>query len=173
MYNILEDGHTLFYIEVEFAKLLAGDEWRLSHANNNYKLCTSYSATVLVPKHIDDQIVAAAASFREGGRFPVLSYRHENGAVLMRSGQPLLSNNNRRSRADEKLLNAVLGAAGKKGYIIDTRSVNYTSHCKGKGGGTEPDAHYPQWKRVHKPLDKIAKCDGSLLDSLAKLIDGK
>ncbi|XP_063903027.1 myotubularin-related protein 9 [Zophobas morio] len=170
MYNILEDGHTLFKLEIEYAKLLASEEWRISHINKNYTVCPSYSSSVIVPKSIDDDVIVASASFRDGGRFPVLSYRHDNGAILLRSSQPLLNNNNRRSRADEKMLNAILGS-GKKGYIIDTRSTNYVSHCKGKGGGTEPDAHYTQWKRVHKPLDKIAKCDGSLLDGLSKLVD--
>lgn len=171
MYNILEDGHTLFKLETEYAKLLASDEWRVSHVNQNYTVCPSYSASVIVPKSIEDEVIVASASFRDGGRFPVLSYRHDNGAVLLRSSQPLLNNNNKRSRADERILNAVLGA-GKKGYIIDTRSPSYVNHCKGKGGGTEPDSHYNQWKRVHKPLDKIAKCDGSLMESLSKLIDG-
>ncbi|EFA03795.1 myotubularin-related protein 9 isoform X1 [Tribolium castaneum] len=170
MYNILEDGHTLFKLESEYAKLLASEEWRISHINKNYTVCPTYSASVIVPKSIDDDVIVASASFRDGGRFPLLSYRHDNGAILLRSSQPLLNNNNRRSRADEKILNVILGS-GKKGYIIDTRSTNYVSHCKGKGGGTEPDAHYTQWKRVHKPLDKIAKCDGSLIDSLAKLLD--
>lgn len=172
MYNILEDGHTLFKLEIEYAKLLGSEEWRISHINKNYTVCPTYSASVIVPKSIDDDVIVASASFRDGGRFPLLSYRHDNGAILLRSSQPLLNNNNRRSRADEKILNVILGS-GKKGYIIDTRSTNYVSYCKGKGGGTEPDSHYTQWKRVHKPLDKITKCDGSLLDSLARLVDGK
>lgn len=89
----------------------------------------------------------------------------------MRSGQPLVSGANRRSRADEKILNSVLGV-GKKGYIVDTRTSGYVGQCRGKGGGTEPEGHYTQWKKVHKGLDKIVKCDGAVLDSLAKLIDG-
>ncbi|CAH0558241.1 unnamed protein product [Brassicogethes aeneus] len=170
MYNILEDGHTLFQPELEFAKLLASDEWRISHVNKTYAICPSYSGTLIVPKSIDDDVIIAAASFRDGGRFPVLSYRHDSGAVLLRSSQPLLTNNNRRCRADEKILNTILGSS-KKGYIIDTRSTSYTNNCKGKGGGTEPDGHYTQWKKVFKPMDKISKCDGSVLDHLGKLID--
>lgn len=171
MYNILEDGHTLYKPETEFSKLLQCDEWRLSHINSDFSVCPSYGTSLVVPKSIDDEVIKAAASFRDGGRFPVLSYRHENGAVLLRSSQPMLNNGNRRSRADEKILNAVLGQ--RKGYIIDTRSTNYTNNCKAKGGGTEPDAHYTQWKKVHKPMDKISKCNGSILDNLAKLADGE
>lgn len=172
MYNILEDGHTLFKPETEFAKLLASDEWRISNINKDYSVCPTYAASLVVPKSIDDETIIAAASFRDGGRFPLLSYRHDNGAILMRSSQPLLNNNNRRSRCDEKILNVILNP-DSKGYIVDTRSTNYTSQCKAKGGGTEPDGHYTNWKRLHKGLDKIANCSGALLDSLSKLIEGK
>lgn len=172
MYTILEDGYTLFTPETEFAKILASEEWRISTVNKDYSVCPTYSSTIVVPKCIEDDAIIAAASFRDGGRFPVLSYRHDNGAVLMRSSQPLLSNNNKRSRSDENLLKAVLGSE-KKGYIIDTRTPNYTSQCKAKGGGTEPEGHYPRWIRIHKGLDKISNCSGALLESLSKLIDGK
>lgn len=171
MYNILEDGYTLFKPEIEFAKLLATDEWRLSYVNKNYSVCASYPSTLVIPKQVEDEILVASANFRDGGRFPILSYRHENGAILLRSSQPLLNNSNRRCRADEKLLNSILGST-KRGYIIDTRSPGYTSHCKSKGGGTEPDGYYTLWRRSHKNLDKIANCNGALLDSFSKLIDG-
>ncbi|KAL3282217.1 hypothetical protein HHI36_005411 [Cryptolaemus montrouzieri] len=170
MYTILEDGHTLFKPELEFSKLLKSDDWRVTHINSDFSICPSYSATLIVPKSIDDDVIASAATFRDGGRFPILSYKHDNGAVLLRSSQPMLNNSNRRSRADEKILNAVLGQS-RKGYIIDTRSANYANNCKAKGGGTEPDGHYTQWKRVHQGMDKISKCNGSLLDNLGKLVD--
>ncbi|KAL1491127.1 hypothetical protein ABEB36_011769 [Hypothenemus hampei] len=170
MYNILEDGHSLFPLEAEFAKLLATEEWRISHVNRNYSVCKTYSSVIIAPKAIDDNTLIASASFREGGRFPVLSYRHENGAILLRSSQPLLGNSNKRSRDDERILTAVLGPH-KKGYIIDTRSSNLVSLCKGKGGGTEPDGHYTQWNKIFKNLDKLVKCDGSVLDHFNKLID--
>lgn len=171
MYTILEDGYTLFKPEIEFAKLLASDEWRISTVNKDYSICPTYNSTLIVPKVIEDDVLVAAANFREGGRFPLLSYRHENGAVLMRSSQPLLNNNNRRCRSDEKILKEILGA-NQRGYIIDTRSSSYASQCKAKGGGTEPEAHYTRWRRIHKGLDKIASCNGHLLESLAKLIEG-
>ncbi|CAH1118063.1 unnamed protein product [Phaedon cochleariae] len=170
MYNILEEGYTLFEPEIEFAKLLAGEEWRVSYANKNYSICSTYGSTLIVPKSIDDDTIIASGNFRDGGRFPILSYRHENGTILLRSGQPMLNNANRRCKADEKILNAVLGPY-KKGYIIDMRSPSYISNCKGKGGGTEPDSYYNQWKKVFKPLDKISKCDGSVMEHLSKFIE--
>ncbi|CAG9864397.1 unnamed protein product [Phyllotreta striolata] len=170
MYNILEDGHTLFDLEIEYTKLIGSDEWRVSHINRNFGVCNSYGSTLIVPKSIDDETIVASANFREGGRFPILSYRHDNGTVLLRSSQPMLNNSNRRCKADEKILNSVLGPY-KKGYIIDTRSSNYVNYCKNKGGGTEPESYYNQWKKVYKPLDKISKCDGSVLEHLSKFIE--
>jgi len=83
MYNILEDGYTLFRPETEFAKLLAADEWRISNINKTFSVCKSYSSVLIVPKNVDDNTLIAAASFREGGRFPLLSYRHDNGEYCM------------------------------------------------------------------------------------------
>lgn len=170
MYSILEDGHTLFDLEIEFTKLIGSDEWRVSHVNKTFGVCNSYGTTLVVPKSIDDETIIASANFREGGRFPILSYRHENGTVLLRSSQPMLNNANRRCKADEKILNSVLGPY-KKGYIIDTRSSTYINYCKSKGGGTEPEGYYNQWKKTSRPLDKVSKCDGSVLEHLSKFIE--
>lgn len=79
MYNILEDGYTMFRCESEFAKLLATDEWRVTHINKDYSVCPTYGASLVVPKSITDEEIIQSAAFRDGGRFPLLSYRHENG----------------------------------------------------------------------------------------------
>lgn len=44
-----------------------------------FKVCPTYPKALIVPKTIDDDTIKAASSFREGGRFPILSYRHETG----------------------------------------------------------------------------------------------
>lgn len=36
------------------------------------------------------------------------------------------------------------------------------------GGGFEIESHYPQWRRVHKPLEKYS----TLQESLSKLLEG-
>lgn len=168
MYTILEDGWTTFRPETEFSKLVSAlsEEWRFSYVNKDYNVCPSYPSTVVVPKSIDDETLITAATFREGGRFPVLCYRHEGGSYLLRSSQPLLGPNSRRCREDEKLLNAVLGP-GKRGFIIDTRSMNFAQSAKARGGGYEVEVNYPQWRRSHKPIDRRHV----LLDSLTKLIE--
>lgn len=59
-------------------------EWRISHVNNDFGVCATYGATLIVPKAISDEQIALSAAFRDGGRFPLLSYRHENGVSLIR-----------------------------------------------------------------------------------------
>ncbi len=44
-----------------------------------FKVCKSYPEVVVVPSCISDGILRYSSVFRHGGRFPVLSYRHQNG----------------------------------------------------------------------------------------------
>lgn len=166
--GVFEDGWSAFLSETEFSKILVNtDEWRLSHVNKDFSICPSYPQAVVVPKSIDDLTLSASASFRYNGRFPVCSYCHaDTKAAILRCSQPLVGTNNRRCKEDEKLINAVLGV-NKKGYIIDTRTQNLAQLSRTKGGGVEPEMHYPMWRRIHKPIDRHS----TLLDSLAKLVE--
>ncbi|KAL0164298.1 hypothetical protein M9458_040051, partial [Cirrhinus mrigala] len=129
------------------------DEWRMSEVNKDFSVCRSYPSLLTVPKDIDDESLCKAASFRHGGRFPVLSYYHKkNGMVMMRAAQPLTGTNGRRCKEDEKLINATL-CAGKRGYIIDTRTIAVAQQAKARGGGFEQEANYPQWRRIHKAIE--------------------
>uniref|UniRef100_A0A182Q0D6 Myotubularin phosphatase domain-containing protein n=1 Tax=Anopheles farauti TaxID=69004 RepID=A0A182Q0D6_9DIPT len=165
MYNILEDGYALYRPEQEFGKLLAnGDnEWRLTTVNSAYQVCSTYGAKLVVARSITDEQIVQSAAFRDGGRFPVLSYRHANGAAMLRSAQPLAGPGvTKRCRADEAILNAVLGRS-KKGFIFDT-------WAKGKSSTTETDQHYSQWKKVTRPIGQFSSVS-ALLDSFIKLME--
>lgn len=72
---------------------------------------------------------------------------------MMRAGQPLTGTNGRRCKEDEKLINATL-RPGKRGYIIDTRTINVAQQAKARGGGFESEANYPQWRRIHKAVER-------------------
>ncbi len=61
------------------------DEWRLSEVNKDFSVCPSYPSLLTVPKDIDDESLCKAASFRHGGRFPVLSYYHKKNGMVRRS----------------------------------------------------------------------------------------
>lgn len=161
LYSILEDGYTMFRPEQEWAKLLASDEWRLTNLNSDFTVCPTYSSVLVVPKSITDEEIISSAVFRDGGRFPIISYRHENGAVLLRSSQPHTTANVKRCRADEAILNVVLGKS-KKGFIVDTWG-------KGKSN-TETDQHYSQWRKVTRPVGNLSNVS-TILESFVKLID--
>ncbi|RWS17140.1 myotubularin-related protein 9-like protein, partial [Dinothrombium tinctorium] len=168
MFDIVEDGWFAFCTEHEFSKIqMYSDSWRISYVNKNFAICPSYPESVIVPKSITDETITAIANFRCLGRFPVLSYFHKSTkAVLLRSGQPMVGTNSKRCKEDEKLINTVLGS-GKRGYIVETRNQNLAQLARTKGGGFEPEVHYPLWRRVHKPIDRHS----TLLDSLSKLIE--
>ncbi|XP_013398951.1 myotubularin-related protein 9 isoform X2 [Lingula anatina] len=152
-FEMLEDGWTAFMPESEFNKVGSSDQWRISYVNNHFEVCPSYSYAVIVPKSIDDETIAKAASFRHHNRFPVLSYYHkENGRAIIRSSQPLVGPNMRRCKEDEQLLNATLNRG--KGYIVDTRIQSSAKMAQAKGGGFEPEQHYHQWKRIHQPVER-------------------
>lgn len=168
LFDIMEDGWHAFSPEAEFGRLKGvSEEWRVSHVNRNYSLCPTYPQAVVVPKVIDDETLVRAGNFRQNGRFPVLSYYHkENGMVILRSSQPLTGTNNRRCKEDEKLINAVLGI-GRRGYILDTRSAGTAKLATTKGGGVEPEVHYPQWRKIHQAVER----HHVLHESLIKLIE--
>ncbi|XP_009078783.1 PREDICTED: myotubularin-related protein 9 [Acanthisitta chloris] len=168
MFDVLEDGWRSFLPDQEFELLSSmTDEWRLSCINKEFSVCPSYPPVVIVPKSIDDEALRKVAMFRHGSRFPVLSYYHKkNGMVMMRSSQPLTGTNGRRCKEDEKLINATL-RPGKRGYIIDTRSLNVAQQARAKGGGFEQEAHYPQWRRIHKCIERF----NILQESLIKLVE--
>lgn len=109
MFEVIEDGWNLFLPEDAFKDLESmvwsqlafktqfsspvcctptyhlvhqTDEWRLSDVNKDFSVCPSYPSLVAVPKNIDDEALRKVATFRQGGRFPVLSYYHrKNGMV--------------------------------------------------------------------------------------------
>ncbi|XP_053316921.1 myotubularin-related protein 9 [Spea bombifrons] len=168
MFDVTEDGWNTFLPEREFERLSAEtDEWQLSRVNQDFSVCPSYPSLVIVPKSMDDDSLRKVAQFRHGGRFPVLSYYHrKNGMVMMRSSQPLTGTNGRRCKEDEKLINATL-RPGKRGYIIDTRTLNAAQQARARGGGFEQEANYPQWRRIHKSIERF----NILQESLIKLVE--
>lgn len=154
----------MFRTESEFSKLLATDEWRISSVNKSYEVCPSYTSAIIVPKSVTDEQIVQSASFREENRFPMLSYRHENGAVMMRSAQPNPSNT-KRCRADEAILNCLLKKS-QRGVIVDTwgGGKNSSKTC------IENEQHYSQWKRIVRPIVNFNHPSG-ILDCYAKIVE--
>ncbi|KAH9491937.1 Myotubularin- protein 9 [Bulinus truncatus] len=168
MFEVLENGWQAFSPESEFNRFKeCSEDWRISYVNKDFKVCPTYPQAMFVPKAVDDDVIIKAATFRQGGRFPVLSYYHkESKAVLLRSSQPLTGPSGKRCKEDERLVNSVMGM-GKRGYIVDTRAQNVAKVAQSKGGGYELEAHYPQWRRIHQPIERRQ----SFHDSLIKMIE--
>ncbi|CAD6185600.1 unnamed protein product [Caenorhabditis auriculariae] len=166
-FNVLDDGWISFDVEQEFARLsLLTDAFRISRVNEHFSICPSYPTTVIVPKGIGDDYLRISATFREGGRFPVFCYYHNlTKSVIMRCGQPLIGPTNRRCREDEVIINSLLTIS--KGFIIDTRSKTVANAAKAKGGGTEPQGCYAQFRYVHCATPRIKE----MHDALARMVE--
>ncbi|XP_043119366.1 myotubularin-related protein 9-like isoform X2 [Puntigrus tetrazona] len=143
------------------------DRWRVSKVNSDYSVCPSYPSAVIVPREVDDDKLMRSARFRQGGRFPVLSYcHHTNGTVIMRSSQPLTGANKKRCKEDELLLQAVIDGS-ELGYIIDLRSAQQAQQARMTGGGFESKTCYSHWKRIHRNHER-----GKVVqESLIKLVE--
>jgi len=169
--DIVEEGWQIFDLEQEYSRLVLSlsDAWRISRVNQNFEVCPTYPRLVLVPKPVDDESIHKIAKFRQRARFPVLAYFHKpTQMVLLRSSQPLTGpNGNRRCKEDERFLNHSLPRNSRRGYVIDTRNANAVKAAQTKGGGIEPEAHYPQWKRIYCGMERPQ----AMMDSYSKMVD--
>ncbi|VDP07163.1 unnamed protein product [Soboliphyme baturini] len=154
-YNITEDGWLAFTPQGEYSKLrIYADHWRLSSVNTDFQVCPTYPELVIVPKAVDDDVLIASSRFRDGCRFPVLSYFHPiTKSALIRCSQPLVGPSNRRCKQDELLLNSML-VSSSRGYIVDTRCLAAAQSARSKGGGCEQEVFYPRWKRIHRAVPR-------------------
>jgi len=97
--------------------------------------CSTYPSTVWVPSSISDDEVAGSAAFRSMGRFPVPVWAHpKNGALLVRSAQPLVGLLGNRSTSDEKLIRILCGDSY---LLLDARSRAAAFGNRAMGKGTE------------------------------------
>lgn len=96
-----------FRKEVERLQFDLQGAWRISHANEEFKLCPSYPRLLLVPACIPDDTLQNVASFRSSRRIPAVVWRHERtGAVIARCSQPEVGWLGWRNSKDEQLLKA-------------------------------------------------------------------
>lgn len=138
------------------------DAWRLSHVNENFKVCPSYPEKIIVPVSCSDNSLKRAAAFRQGRRFPVLSYYHPRSKmVLLRSAQPLVGPNHHCCEDDEMFLDAAL-MGQCRGFIIDIRTELEAKQARSAGGGTENKDRYPKWSVLHRPLGRGQGLQSSL-----------
>ncbi|XP_022133857.1 phosphatidylinositol-3-phosphatase myotubularin-1 isoform X2 [Momordica charantia] len=143
---------------------LSNELWRITNINSSYALCQSYPFALVVPKHISDEEMLQASTFRARCRLPVVSWCNPGtGAVLARSSQPLVGlMMNMRSNTDEKLVaglcSHLAGAHGsprRKLYIADARPRKNALANGAMGGGSESSSNYFQSEIVFFGIDNI------------------
>uniref|UniRef100_A0A8D0LQS3 Phosphatidylinositol-3,5-bisphosphate 3-phosphatase MTMR2 n=1 Tax=Sus scrofa TaxID=9823 RepID=A0A8D0LQS3_PIG len=124
-----ENGWKLYDSLLEYRRQgIPNESWRITKVNERYELCDTYPALLVVPANIPDEELKRVASFRSRGRIPVLSWIHpESQATITRCSQPMVGVSGKRSKEDEKYLQAIMdsNAQSHKIFIFDARpSVN-------------------------------------------------
>ncbi|KAM6316938.1 phosphatidylinositol-3,5-bisphosphate 3-phosphatase MTMR6 isoform 5-T5 [Aegotheles albertisi] len=72
-------GWQLIDLAEEYKRMgVPNDNWQLSDANRDYKICETYPRELYVPRTASKPIIVGSSKFRSKGRFPVLSYYHKN-----------------------------------------------------------------------------------------------
>uniref|UniRef100_A0A668TJY5 Phosphatidylinositol-3,5-bisphosphate 3-phosphatase MTMR2 n=1 Tax=Oreochromis aureus TaxID=47969 RepID=A0A668TJY5_OREAU len=139
-------------------KGIPNESWRITKVNDHYELCDTYPSTLAVPVNIPDEELKRVAAFRAKGRIPVLSWIHpESQATVTRCSQPMVGVNGKRSKEDEKYLQAIMDANAQshKLFIFDARpSVNAAAN-KMKGGGYESEDAYQNAELVFLEIHNI------------------
>ncbi|KAM6910993.1 phosphatidylinositol-3,5-bisphosphate 3-phosphatase MTMR2 isoform 3-T3 [Lycodopsis pacificus] len=149
---------------------IPNESWRITKVNDHYEVCDTYPSTLAVPVNIPDEELKRVAAYRAKGRMPVLSWIHpESQATVARCSQPMVGVNGKRSKEDEKYLQAIMDANAQshKLFIFDARpSVNAAAN-KMKGGGYESEDAYQNAELVFLDIHNIHV----MRESLRKLKD--
>ncbi|XP_008823214.1 myotubularin-related protein 6 isoform X2 [Nannospalax galili] len=139
------NGWQLINLAEEYERMgVPNSNWQLSDANREYKICETYPRELYVPRIASKPIIVGSSKFRSKGRFPVLSYYHQDKeAAICRCSQPL-SGFSARCLEDEHLLQAISKAnpANRYMYVVDTRPKLNAMANRAAGKGYENEDNY-------------------------------
>lgn len=132
--------------------------WRISNANANFDLCSTYPRLMIAPAGLSDDELNSVAAFRSGKRLPTLSWFHAaNGCTLWRSSQPKAGVSGSCSQ-DEKFLDYIskgckmpnvkkssdgVRLADPVLQIVDCRPRTSAMANRATGAGYESSTNYP------------------------------
>ncbi|XP_049577488.1 myotubularin-related protein 7 isoform X1 [Syngnathus scovelli] len=122
--------------------------WVASAANSEYRICETYPSELFIPKSASPTVILGSSKFRSRGRFPALSYFHQDTlAAVCRCSQPL-SGFSGRCQEDEAMLQAVMKSNPGSVYIyvVDTRPKLNAMANRAAGKGYENEDHYTNIK---------------------------
>lgn len=139
--------------------------WTLTSVNSEYQLCSSYSATLVVPRGASEDrgkagtdILKGSAAFRSEGRLPSLTWgSSKHCGSIWRSSQPKVGLQTNRSSADEGYLQLLVDAVNRQrslsnqkeelfdyAYkILDLRPKSSAMANRTQGYGYETSVGYP------------------------------
>lgn len=131
--------------------------WVLTMANSEYRICDTYPSELFVPKSATPAVIVGSSRFRSRGRFPVLSYFHQDTlAAVCRCSQPL-SGFSGRCQEDEMMLQAIMKSnpGSEYIYVVDTRPKLNAMANKAAGKGYENEDHYTNIKLQFIGIENI------------------
>ncbi|XP_028327362.1 myotubularin-related protein 7b isoform X2 [Gouania willdenowi] len=131
--------------------------WVATPANSEYRVCDTYPSELFVPRSATPSVIVGSARFRSRGRFPVLSYFHQDTlACVCRCSQPL-SGFSGRSVEDEAMLQAVMKSnpSSEFIYVVDTRPKLNAIANRAAGKGYENEDHYTNIKLQFIGIENI------------------
>lgn len=134
------------------------ETWKITKINENYELCDTYPAILVVPSAASEEDLRQVAQFRSRGRIPVLSWLHpESQASITRCAQPLVGVGGKRSREDERYAQLIMDANAQshKIYIMDARPSANAVANKARGGGYENEDFYQNAEVVYLDIPNI------------------
>ncbi len=134
--------------------------------SDNYTLSETYPRQFCVPSDMSESDIMKAAKFRSKCRMPAVSWRcKRNGAVLVRSAQPMVGLKSNRNAADEKLLNLYRVRGDIHNpiemeypstlYILDARKIIAATGNQVQGKGTEIIGNYAHAELAYCNIENI------------------
>ncbi|CAL8087016.1 unnamed protein product [Calicophoron daubneyi] len=140
----------------EYKRMKFGRSWKVSEANQHFKICSTYPEYHIIPHDIDESAIVKMAGFRSHKRFPSVVWRSQTtGAVLLRCAQPCVGLMCYRNEHDERFLSSVSrGCIANPGtkplsgqarlLIVDARTYRVAQLKRLFGGGSECSDYYEQ-----------------------------
>ncbi|XP_063288158.1 myotubularin-related protein 8 [Pelobates fuscus] len=139
-------GWKMIDLKMDFVRMgIPNKHWVLGDINKEYKVCSTYPTSLVVPREASEATIIGSSKFRSKERFPVLSYYFkQNNAAICRCSQPL-SGLSGRSEDDEKMLEIISKANPDSPfmYVVDTRPKLNAMANKAAGKGYESEDNYP------------------------------
>ncbi|XP_038144132.1 myotubularin-related protein 7b [Cyprinodon tularosa] len=144
-----EESWSFIDLKADYKRMgVPNNLWVSTAANSEYRVCDTYPAELFVPKSATPAVIVGSSRFRSRGRFPALSYFHQDTlAAVCRCSQPL-SGFSGRCQEDEMMLQAVMKSNPGSDfiYVVDTRPKLNAMANRAAGKGYENEDHYTNIK---------------------------